>query len=131
MATVIQAPLFDEVLEMTKAAQEMGTDPLVWGVQLSSILTSAGVSMPSTDVANLLVSHICWGNNVPQAWKFLDKALTLRIVPPMLVLALLSIRVIPYRKKHPAAYRLYLELLKRYAFSLPSLIKSPNYKKYD
>lgn len=28
------------------------------------------------------------------------------------------------------AYRLYMELLKRYAFSLPSLINGPNYQKY-
>lgn len=29
------------------------------------------------------------------------------------------------------AYRLYMELLKRYAFSLLSLINGPNYQKYD
>lgn len=27
-------------------------------------------------------------------------------------------------------YRLYMELLKRYAFSLPSLVNGPNYRKY-
>lgn len=40
-------------------------------------------------------------------------------------------RVIPSRKRHPAAYRLYIELLKRYVFSLPSLVNGPNYQKYD
>lgn len=89
---IIQSTPLDEVLELTKSAQERGTDPLMWAIQLSSSLTSSGVTMPSPEVAELLVSHICWGNNIPLAWKFLEKALTLRIVPPMLVLALLSTR---------------------------------------
>lgn len=38
-------------------------------------------------------------------------------------------RVIPSRRRHPAAYRLYMELLKRHAFSLASLVKGPNYQK--
>ncbi|XP_042012940.1 mediator of RNA polymerase II transcription subunit 33B-like [Salvia splendens] len=121
--------LWDYVLELTKAAQEKGTDPLIWAMQLSSTLTTAGVSMPSVELADLLVSHICWSNNHPIAWKFLEKALTVRIVPPMLVLALLSTRVIPSRRRYPVAYRLYMELLKRYAFSLLSLINGPNYHK--
>ncbi|XP_009784277.1 mediator of RNA polymerase II transcription subunit 33A-like [Nicotiana sylvestris] len=125
----IQSNLWDGVMELTKSAQQKGTDPLMWAIQLSSNLNSAGLSMPSTDVANLLVSHICWANNVPIAWKFLEKALTLRVVPPMFVLALLSTRVIPARRSYPVAYRLYMELLKRYAFSLASLINGPNYQK--
>ncbi|XP_073066110.1 mediator of RNA polymerase II transcription subunit 33A-like isoform X1 [Primulina eburnea] len=120
---------WDGVLELTKAAQERGTDPLIWVMQLSSSLNAAGVSMPSVEVAELLVSHICWSNNVPIAWKFLEKALTIRIIPPMFVIALLFTRIIPRRRRHPVAYRLYMELVKRYAFSLPSLINSPNYQK--
>ena len=94
MAVTVPAStsLWDGVLEMTKSAQSKGADPLMWAVELSSSLLSAGVSMPSTKVAELLVSHICWSNNVPIAWKFLEKALSIRIVPPMLVLALLSNR---------------------------------------
>ncbi|MCD9643169.1 hypothetical protein HAX54_030388 [Datura stramonium] len=129
MLSVQQSSLWDGVMELTKSAQMRGTDPLMWAMQLSSSLNSAGLSMPSIDVANLLVSHICWANNVPIAWKFLEKALALRIVPPMFVLALLSNRVIPTRRSYPVAYRLYMELLKIYAFSLPSLINAPNYQK--
>lgn len=44
---------------------------------------------------------------------------------------LFGIRVIPNRKKYPTAYRLYMELLKRYAFYLPYLIHGPNYPKYE
>lgn len=40
-------------------------------------------------------------------------------------------RVIPSRRRHPVAFRLYMELLKRYSFSLLSLINGPNYQKYD
>ncbi|GMP99872.1 hypothetical protein CsSME_00047185 [Camellia sinensis var. sinensis] len=129
MAVIVEKSVWDGVLELTKSAQDKGSDPSNWAIQLSTILNSAGVSMPSTDLASFLVSHICWDNNAPITWKFLDKALTMKIVPPMLVLALLSTRVIPSRRSHPAAYRLYLELLKRHAFSLAFQINCPNYEK--
>lgn len=121
--------LREGLMEMTKSAQNKGTDPLIWGVQLSSSLLSAGITMPSTEVAELLVSHICWTNNLPIAWKYLEKALTLRIAPPMLVLALLSNSVIPNRRSQPAAYRIFLELLKRHIFSLASEVNGPKYHK--
>ncbi|XAR61234.1 hypothetical protein NMG60_11034880 [Bertholletia excelsa] len=129
MAVVVQQSLWDGVIERTKLAQERGSDPLLWAIHLSSSLNSAGIPLPSTELANLLVSHICWSNNVPIAWKFLEKALVMKIVPPMLVLALLSNSVIPKRRFHPAAYRLYLELLKRHIFSFVSLINCPNNEK--
>ncbi|XP_061347875.1 mediator of RNA polymerase II transcription subunit 33A [Gastrolobium bilobum] len=119
----------DGVAELTKAAQQKGSDPLVWAIQMYSNLNSAGESLPSVELAEFLVSYICWDNNVPILWKFLEKALMLKIVPPMLVLALLSVRVLPCRHVHPAAYRLYLELLKRHAFELKSQISRPDYKK--
>lgn len=125
----VSTSVWDGVMEMTISAQNKGSDPLMWAVELSSTLLSAGVSVPSTMFAELLVSHICWSNNVPIAWKFLEKALSIRIVPPMLVLALLSIRVIPSRRSHPAAFRLYLELLKRHIFPLASEVNGPNYHK--
>ncbi|PPE01315.1 hypothetical protein GOBAR_DD01641 [Gossypium barbadense] len=132
MAVSIQAKgttVWDWVLEYTKSAQEKNSDPLLWAVQLGSSLNSAGVSLPSIDLAHLLVSYICWDNHVPIAWKFLEKALTVKFVPPMLVLALLSSRVIPNRKFHPAAYRLYMELLRRHASALKCQISGPNYLK--
>ena len=89
--TVPQSP-WDGVLELTKSSQERGIDPLTWAIQVYSSLGSAGVPLPSPELAEFLVSHICWENNVPITWKFLEKALTMKIVPPMLVLALLSTR---------------------------------------
>ncbi|KAE8672098.1 Mediator of RNA polymerase II transcription subunit 33A [Hibiscus syriacus] len=149
--SVAEGQVWESVLEQTKSAQEKNSDPLLWAVQLSSRLNSAGVSLPSIDLAHLLVSHICWDNNLPITWKFLEKALTANLAPSMLVLALLSIRtlitetwlkgmvlvfalvtvddmVIPNRKFHPTAYRLYMELLRRHAFSLKCQINGPNYQ---
>lgn len=121
--------IWDTVTELTNSAQNNGTDPLTWSIELSSTLISAGESVPSVELAELLVSHICWSNNVPIAWKFLEKAVSSRVVPPLLVLALLSIRVTPSRRSHPAAYHLYLELLKRHIFALDSKVNGQNYQK--
>ncbi|KAL0388671.1 UNVERIFIED_CONTAM: Mediator of RNA polymerase II transcription subunitA [Sesamum radiatum] len=127
--TQLNYNVWDRVLGQTKEAQEKGSDPLLWAIQVSSNLSSAGIALPSLELANHLVSHICWDNNVPISWKFLEKALALKIVPPLLVLGLLSTRVIPYRHSCPAAFRLYMELLKRHAFSLKEYTNLPNYQK--
>ncbi|GAB2298750.1 hypothetical protein Dimus_032824 [Dionaea muscipula] len=121
--------VWDSVMEMTKLGQQRNIDPFVWAVQVSSSLNSSGLTLPSVELAHRLVSHICWTNNVPITWKFLDKALTVQLVPPLLVLALLSKRVIPGRHIHPAAFRLYMELLKRYAFSSTYEMRGINYEK--
>ncbi|XP_041001002.1 mediator of RNA polymerase II transcription subunit 33A-like [Juglans microcarpa x Juglans regia] len=132
MADSPQRSVWDSVIVLTREAQEKGSDPLLWAMQLSSYLNSAeaSVSLPSVELSDVLVSYICWDNNVPIMWKFLDKALVLNIVPPMLVLALLSIRVIPSRRFQPAAYRLFMELLKKHAFtSLKSQLHATNYQR--
>ncbi|KAL8189437.1 hypothetical protein R6Q57_029003 [Mikania cordata] len=120
--------LWDSVLELTKRSQDKGSDPIIWAIHLSSHLNSAGVSLPSPDLADILVSNICWDNNNPNSWKFLEKALIFNIVPPLLVLALLSTRVIPKRHTQPAAFRLYMELLKRHAFKLKPHVDYKNYE---
>ncbi|KAG8370172.1 hypothetical protein BUALT_Bualt14G0089600 [Buddleja alternifolia] len=129
MEVATQSTIWDSILGVTKVAEEKGCDPLLWAIQISSNLGSVGIDLPCVELANILVSHICWENNVPIAWKFLEKALALKIVPPFLVLGLLSIRVIPYRRSCPAAFRLYMELLKLHAFSLKENTNLPNYQK--
>ncbi|XP_074585416.1 mediator of RNA polymerase II transcription subunit 33A-like isoform X2 [Curcuma longa] len=119
---------WDEVVEFTKAAQGTGCDPSGWAVQVSSALAAHGVAVPSPELAQLLASHLCWGNDVPLAWKYVEKALAANIAPPMLLVALLSVRVIPNRRCKPVAYRLYLELIRRHAFSFTS-IKGSHFKK--
>ncbi|CAF2377666.1 unnamed protein product [Brassica napus] len=122
-----QESLWESVTSLIRSAQEKNVDPLQWALELRLTLSAAGISLPSPDLAHLLVSHIFWENHTPLSWKLLEKAITVTIVPPLLVLALLSHRVIPNRKHHPAAYRLYLELLKRHAFSLMPLIRGSGY----
>ncbi|KAE9463899.1 hypothetical protein C3L33_04085, partial [Rhododendron williamsianum] len=131
--TVHNHSVWDGVVELTKLAQDRGGDPVVWAIHLSSSLNSAGVQLPSTELAELLVSYICWENNVPIMWKFLEKALVMKIsgwtVELSLTLVFPHYRVIPSRRSQPAAYRLYMELLKRHAFSFASQIKYSNYEK--
>lgn len=83
--------LWDSVL---KDLESKGNDPMICAMHLSSKLTSNGVILPSTDLAYLLVDHICWDNNNPVSWKFLEKALLFNIVPPLLLLALLANRFV-------------------------------------
>ncbi|KAJ6688861.1 hypothetical protein OIU85_005303 [Salix viminalis] len=104
--------------------------PLIWALQVSSSLSSSGVSLPSPELANVLVSYIFWDNNMPILWKFLEKALALKFVPSLMVLALLSDRVVPCRRSRPVAYRLYMELLKTFAFALKGQINVPNYEMF-
>lgn len=117
--------LWDTVL---KDLESKGNDPMIWAMHLSSKLTSNGVVLPSPDLAHVLVNHICWDNNNPVSWKFLEKALLFNLVPPLLLLALLANRVIPERQTQPAAFRLYMELLKRHAFKLKSHVEFQNYE---
>ncbi|KAI4368312.1 hypothetical protein MLD38_016885 [Melastoma candidum] len=110
--------VWEGVAEATKVAREKGGDPLSWAVEVTSMLNSAGVELPSPRLAHMLVEYICWDNNVPVMWKLLDKAIAFGIAPPLLVIALLSSRIIPVRRCRPAPYRLYLEIVKRHAFAL-------------
>ncbi|KAI4342777.1 hypothetical protein MLD38_027361 [Melastoma candidum] len=114
--------VWDGVAEATGVAQEKGTaeDPLPWAIEVTSMLGSASVGLPSPLLAQVLVDRIFGDNDVPVMWKLLDKALVAGIVPPLLVVALLSSRIIPSRCRRPAPYRLYLELVKRHAFDLKS-----------
>ncbi|KAH0881780.1 hypothetical protein HID58_057876, partial [Brassica napus] len=114
---------------LEKANTEMAITLIQFLLQneVTSRILHLAISLPSPELAHLLVSHIYWENHTPLSWKLLEKAITVSIVPPLLVLALLSHKVVPNRKHHPAAYRLYLELLKRHAFSLMPLIRGSGY----
>nr|XP_017226911.1 PREDICTED: mediator of RNA polymerase II transcription subunit 33A-like isoform X2 [Daucus carota subsp. sativus] len=126
MSVNLSPAIWESVLELTKTAEANQSDPTMWAIEVSTTLNSAGVALPSQELATLLVSHIFWDHNVSITWKFLEKALSFRIVPHVLLFALLSTRVIPNRRSQPAAFRLYMELLKRHVTELTSDIKSPN-----
>lgn len=121
--------VWDCVIELTKMAQENCVDPRLWASQLSSNLKFFAVELPSTELAEVIVSYICWDNNVPIVWKFLERAMALKLVSPLVVLALLADRVVPTRSTQQAAYRIYLELLKRNMFTIKDHISGPHYQK--
>ncbi|VVA98558.1 unnamed protein product [Arabis nemorensis] len=118
--------VWDSVIELTKMAEENSFDARLWASHLSANLKSV-VDFPSTELAEVLVSYICWDYNVPILWKFLERAMALKLVSPLVVLALLSHRVVPNRSTQVAAYRIYLELLKRNIFRIKDHISGPHY----
>ncbi|XP_027351065.1 mediator of RNA polymerase II transcription subunit 33B-like [Abrus precatorius] len=121
---------WETVLRQTKVALQSNTDPHRWAFEVTKTLSSFAVSLPSAELAHHLVSHFFWDNHCPAAWKFLDIAMSLDMLPPLLVIALLSTRVVPSRQLHVTAYRLYMQLLKQYGFMLGSCINSKNYEKF-
>jgi hypothetical protein len=84
--------IWDAILRQTDSALKSNTDPNVWAVQITSTLRSSAVTLPSVDLAHRLVSHLFWNNHSPTAWKLLHTAASLDIIPPLLLLALLSTR---------------------------------------
>ncbi|CAF1965787.1 mediator of RNA polymerase II transcription subunit 33A isoform X1 [Brassica napus] len=118
--------VWDGVIELTKMAQEQCVDARLWASHLSATLKPF-VEFPSTELAEVLVSYICWDNNLPLLWKFLERAMSLNLVSPLVVLALLAHRVVPNRSTQSAAYRIYLELLKRNIFRIKDHTTGPHY----
>ncbi|GLJ38137.1 hypothetical protein SUGI_0776330 [Cryptomeria japonica] len=117
------------VMEVTRVCQEQRDTPLLWAVEVSKWLKGAAVSMPSVELGQMLISHLCWSNNGPMLWKYIEQAMSSHMIPSLLILALLTSRVIPYRQIQPEAYRLYLELLGRYSFCLVLTNTASNSKK--
>ncbi|GKV04275.1 hypothetical protein SLEP1_g16451 [Rubroshorea leprosula] len=96
---------------------EREAHPLAWAMKMGEGIGPRGLEMPSPELAQLIVSHLCFRHNHPSLWKFLHHAMSSGLLSPIHVLSLLTSRVIPQRRSQPEAYRLYLELLSRYALS--------------
>ncbi|XP_048226155.1 mediator of RNA polymerase II transcription subunit 33A [Ricinus communis] len=111
----------DKILETIKACEQRQEGPLVMGMEVAKCLVSLGISVPSPELGQVLVSYLCFQNNHPSLWKFLQQSLSSRLVSSLHVLSLLSSRVIPNRRSQPEAYRLYLELLSRFLFSADTI----------
>lgn len=92
MVIPLRRTVWDRVIELTKISQDNCIDPRLWASQLSANLKFFAVELPSSELAEVLVSYICWDNNIPILWKFLERALALNLVSPLLVLALLAHR---------------------------------------
>lgn len=109
------------VLGTVKSSQERRDPPLIWAMEVSKCIQEKGLGIPNPELGHVLVSNLCFTNNNPTLWKFVEQGICSRLLSPLHVLALLTSRVIPHRQSQPEAYRLYLELLSRYAFSFPSI----------
>ncbi|PIA59704.1 hypothetical protein AQUCO_00400539v1 [Aquilegia coerulea] len=107
----------DRVLETVKLCQDRKDSPLTWGMEVCKCLREVGLGIPSPELGQVLISNLCFINNNPYFWKFIEQAISSGLLSSLQVLALLSSRVIPHRRSQPEAYRLYLELVVRYAFS--------------
>ncbi|XP_021281710.1 mediator of RNA polymerase II transcription subunit 33A-like [Herrania umbratica] len=110
----------DRRIEWWKEQED--TTPPVWVAEMVKCIVSHGLGLPSVELGQVLISHLCFRTNQPSLWKFLQHAFCSRLLSPLHVLSLLTCRVIPFRHSQPEAYRLYVELLRRYALSFdPSI----------
>ncbi|KAK4582106.1 hypothetical protein RGQ29_025323 [Quercus rubra] len=112
---------FEEgVLETLKRCEQRNETTLVSAMEVAKCLRSWQVQLPSPELGQLLVSRLCSSSSSSSSssslWKFIEQALSSRLLYPLQLLSLLTSRVLPNRRTQPKAYRLYLELLSRYAF---------------
>ncbi|KAF2306577.1 hypothetical protein GH714_019550 [Hevea brasiliensis] len=113
----------ETILETIKTCQQRQEAPLLWAMEVGKCLVSLGMRLPSPELGHVLVPYLCFDNNHPSLWKFLQQALSSRLLYPIHILSLLSARVIPNRRSQPEAYRLYLELSADMHFHLIQLAK--------
>ncbi|KAF6172668.1 hypothetical protein GIB67_041991 [Kingdonia uniflora] len=126
---VTESTLFDDrVVETFKVCQQRNDSPVIWRMEISKCVREAGLGFPSPELGQILVSNLCFSNNNPSLWKFVEQAVSSGLVSPLHVLALLTSRVVPRRWTEPEAYRLYLELLSQYLFT-PTLVEVDSCKK--
>ncbi|KAK7242970.1 hypothetical protein RIF29_37752 [Crotalaria pallida] len=130
--------VWESVMQRRKVARnadEWGDDVISILVNSSSSSSSSSssvrVSLPSLELTHLMFNSESESlRHSPLSWKLLDKALSLNLISPFLLISLLSTLSFP-----SAPFSLYLHLLNRYLFSssttttthLFSLLHSPNY----
>ncbi|KAI6698742.1 hypothetical protein NL676_018861 [Syzygium grande] len=105
------------VSEATKRCRARGEAPAAWSAEVASCAVARGLELPSAELGQVLVSHLSANFGEPSLWKLLDHAMASRLISSLHALCLLTPRVLSCRQAQPEAYRLYLELLARYAFS--------------
>lgn len=78
------------VLQTLKGCQEGKDNPLIWAMEIGKW----AVRVPSPELGEVLVSHLCFHNNHPSLWKFLHQALSSTLLFPLHVLSLLTARFV-------------------------------------
>ena len=83
----------ERVLETVKSCEQRKEPPLVWAMEVAKcVLGTAGLGLPSAELAQVVVSQLCFSNNQPSLWKFLHQALSSGLLCPLHVLSLLTSR---------------------------------------
>ncbi|TVU18704.1 hypothetical protein EJB05_34815, partial [Eragrostis curvula] len=113
-AAAAAAELERRVMSAVKASAARGDPPLLQAAEAARCARRASAS-GGLALAPALVANLCFAHNTGAMWKLLDQAMASRLVCPLHTLALLTQRVVPNRREQPEAFRLYLELLGRYA----------------
>ncbi|KAK1264930.1 Mediator of RNA polymerase II transcription subunit 33A [Acorus gramineus] len=81
------------VLEAAKAAEERNDPPSAWAVEASRFARESGAGgVPNLEMGRALVAGLCFSNNTPSFWKYLEQALASRLLCPLHVLSLLTPR---------------------------------------
>ncbi|CAM0957186.1 unnamed protein product [Alopecurus aequalis] len=128
-APAAYSDLEGRLMSAVKASAARGDPPLLQAAEAARCAREASASGTTRGggLAAALVSNLCFAHNTGAMWKLLDQAMASRLVSPIQTLALLTPRVVPNRRAQPEAYRLYLELLGRYAV-VPVYSKSADTK---
>ncbi|OUZ99644.1 hypothetical protein BVC80_9061g77 [Macleaya cordata] len=98
----------DRILETVKWCQERKDPPLIWGMEVSKCVKEAGLGVPSTELGQVLVSNLCFTNNNPSLWKFIDQAISSGLLSSIQILSLLSSR---YKFDSPHHINFYIYVL--------------------
>lgn len=76
------------VVDAVKWCEERNEGPLVW----STVVGRLATAVPSPELGQVLVSHLCFDHNRPPLWKFIEKSLSSGLLFPIHVLSLLFAR---------------------------------------
>ena len=82
----------EKVLKLTKLLEEQRDPPFLWAVEVGKCLMGAGLQLPSVELGQLLISHLCWSNNGPMLWKYIEQAMETQLLSSLHILALLTSR---------------------------------------
>lgn len=82
------------VLGTVKSSQERRDPPLIWAMEVSKCIQEKGLGIPNPELGQVLVSNLCFTNNNPTLWKFVEQGICSRLLSPLHVLALLTSRYI-------------------------------------
>ncbi|KAL5974893.1 hypothetical protein ACLOJK_031567 [Asimina triloba] len=78
------------VLATVKSSQERKDPPLIWAMEVSKCVQETGLGLPNPELGQVLVSNLCFTNNNPMLWKFIEHAIGTRLLSSVHVLALLT-----------------------------------------